>query len=355
MSDVPTHVTPEADLWLAVLRRDATYDGAFVYAVRSTGVYCKPSCPSRPARRENVQFFTTGAEAQSAGFRACKRCRPDEDANPHTEAVRQACERIRTADDTPDLGTLARDAGLSPGHFQRIFKAEVGLSPKQFALAERRKRLRDALSQAPTVTQAIYEAGYSVSSRAYADASAIGLEPTIIRNGAKGETIQFAKAHSSLGDLVIAATERGLCFVEFGDPEQLEAELSRRFSGAAINPGDGAFSTLVDQVVALIDAPHANGALPLDIRGTSFQERVLARAYSNPAGSDSELLGARSPNWTAYRRPRRGARLRDQRHRGRCALSPRRSRVRGHQRLQWGVERKHALLERERSAAKERE
>jgi len=353
MSDASEKFDANGQRWLAVQRRDAEFDGMFVYAVRSTGVYCKPSCPSRPARRENVHFFASCADARGASFRACKRCRPDEDVDRHTEAVRHACERIRTAEEAPDLDTLARDAGLSPGHFQRIFKAQVGLSPKQYALAERRKRLRGALSKAPTVTQAIYDAGYGASSRAYADASATGIEPSTLRNGAKGEMIHFAAARSSLGDLVIAATERGLCFVEFGDPEVLEVELSRRFSGATIKPGDQAFSTLVDQVVAQIDAPRPNEALPLDIRGTSFQERVWRALTAIPPGqtvSYSELA-ARIGQPTAARAVARACATN-----GIAVAVPCHRVVRGSGDLsgyKWGVERKRALLDRERAAAKE--
>lgn len=292
----PEVVDQDAVRRAAVLARDAASDGLFVYAVRSTGVYCKPSCPSRPAKRENVRFFASGADASAAGFRPCRRCRPDEGGTQHTEAVRLACERIRSADETPDLKTLARDVDLSPGHFQRVFKAQVGLSPKQYALAERRKKLRGALATAATVTAAIYDAGYAASSRAYADADAVGLKPATLRCGGRGETIRFAVASSSLGDVVIATTARGLCFVEIGDPSHLKSELARRFPAAKLVAADRSFGEMVNRIVKMIDAPRANAALPLDVRVTSFQERVWRALTAIPLGETVSLIHA----WEQY-------------------------------------------------------
>lgn len=353
MTSVLDEADPDALRWDAVRARDAASDGCFVYAVRSTGVYCKPSCPSRPARRENVRFFTTGDEARVAGFRACRRCRPDDDATPHSEAVRIACESIRASEETPNLEALARTAGLSPAHFQRVFKAQVGLSPKQFALAERRKRLRGALSTAPSVTQAIYEAGYGASSRAYADASATGLEPAKLRNGAKGETIRFAVAASSLGEVLIAATERGLCFIEFGDPDELEAELTRRFPHARIESADGTFTSLMGDVIRLIDKPNMNAALPLDVRGTSFQERVWRALTLIPFGRTVSYaeLAERIGQPSAARAVARACATN-----GVAVVIPCHRVVRGSGDLsgyKWGVERKRALLDRERAAAED--
>lgn len=275
----------------------------------------------------------------------------NEASNLHTDAVARACQSICTSEETPDLATLAAAAGLSPSHFQRIFKAQVGLSPKQYALAERRKRLRNALENASTVTEAIYEAGYNASSRAYADASATGLQPSSIRNGAQGETVRFSRATSSLGELVIGATERGLCFVEFGDPAELKAELTRRFPKAEIVQGDGSFAAIVAQVVSLIDDPHGNAELPLDIRGTSFQERVWRALTAIPLGRTVSYaeLATQIGQPTAARAVARACATNNI-----AVVVPCHRVVRGTGDLsgyKWGVERKRALLERERTAS----
>lgn len=340
----------DEERWLAVQRRDTDADGRFVYAVRTTGVYCRPSCPSRPAKRDNLLFFASGEEARQAGFRACKRCRPDDvDAIAHRQAVSLACERIRQVEEMPDLTTLATEAGLSPWHFQRVFKAQVGLSPKQFAMAERRRRLREALTTAETVTDAIYAAGYSTSSRAYADARVLGLEPQMVLGGGKGETIRHASAHSSLGEILVAATERGLCMVEFGDPEQLLVELRRRFPKAVLEPADARMQELIGQVVDHIDRPGASGAmLPLDFRGTVFQERVWRALMAIPAGETVSYaeLAARIGQPMAFRAVARA-----------CATNvlavvvPCHRVVRGNGDLsgyKWGINRKQALLDKER-------
>ena len=277
--------SPDEARWRAVRRRDAAADGRFVYAVRTTGVYCRPSCPSRPARRENVSFHGTPAAAEAAGFRPCRRCRPDGPPDTHADrAVREACERIHAATTPPDLATLALATGYSPAHFQRLFKARVGLSPKQYALARRKARLRAALSGARSVTDAIYAAGFSASSRAYADGGALGMSPARYRKGAAGESIRFTAARSSLGPLLVAATARGVCMIEFGDPGRLVAELARRFPRAQIAPGDAELAALVRRVVALVEAPGVRSELPLDIRGTAFQERVWRALTRIPPG-----------------------------------------------------------------------
>ena len=336
--------------WQAVVARDSAYDKTFVYAVRSTGVYCRPSCPSRRAKRENISFFYSGAEARAAGFRACQRCQPDTDKIRHADAVSLACEQIRTADHVPDLSDLARQAKLSPGHFQRVFKTQVGLSPKQFALAERRKKLRGALAGATTVTQAIYDAGYATSSRAYADAKAIGLQPASLHKGAKGEVIAFAPATSTLGDMLIAATSRGLCFVEFGEPEALKTILSQRFPQARIEAADASFASVVSRVVQLIDTPQPGVTIPLDVRGTSFQERVWRALTAIPLGQTVSYteLAQRIGQATAARAVARA-----------CATNSLAVVVPCHRVVRstgdisgykWGVVRKRELLNRERLA-----
>lgn len=241
----------EEQNWRAVRDRDRSADGCFVYAVRSTGVYCRPGCPSRPARRENVTFYAAPAAAEAAGYRPCKRCRPKEHPGARVaEAVRHACALIEAAEEQPDLATLARAAGYSPSHFQRLFKAHVGLSPKQYAITRRKARLRTALAEAVSVTDAIYAAGFGASSRAYDDKGALGMTPGTYRNGAAGETIRFTSAPSSLGTVFVAATVRGICMIEFGDPETLAPALVRHFPKAQIMAADGDLAELVARVVA---------------------------------------------------------------------------------------------------------
>lgn len=335
-------------LWGAVQRRDKSADGSFVYAVRSTRVYCRPSCPSRPARRENVSFYADPGAAEQAGFRPCKRCRPNE--NPHilaAEMIRRACDCIEEAEVQPDLQTLARAAGYSPWHFQRLFKAHVGLSPKQYALARRKARLRQALPHASSVTDAIYSAGFGASSRAYQDKGALGMAPSAYRSGAGGETIRYTSTDSSLGPVLVAATARGVCMIEFGEQEQLVLALKRRFPNASLIHADGDLAALVERVVQLIDEPSAGCDLPLDIRGTAFQERVWKALTLIPTGRTVSYaeLAERIGQPTAVRAVARA-----------CATNiiavavPCHRVVRGSGDLsgyKWGVERKEALLARE--------
>lgn len=335
-------------LWGAVQRRDQSADGSFVYAVRSTGVYCRPSCPSRPARRENVTFYADANAAEKAGFRPCKRCHPNENPDDRTaEAIRQACQWIETAEDQPDLGTLARSAGYSPWHFQKLFKAYVGLSPKQYAIACRKVRLRQALPDAGSVTDAIYAAGFGASSRAYEDKGALGMTPSSYRNGAEGETIRYASAESSLGPVLVAATERGVCMIEFGEPEQLVQVLAQRFPKACIVPVNRDLAALVERVVQLIDEPSAGCDLPLDIRGTAFQERVWKALTLIPAGETlsyaelAELIGRPSATRAVARAcASNSIAVAVPCHRVVCSSG----KLSGYK---WGVERKEALLSRE--------
>jgi AraC family transcriptional regulator, regulatory protein of adaptative response / methylated-DNA-[protein]-cysteine methyltransferase len=283
----PTSVVRSADdqRWTAVMTRDPPSEDAFVYAVRTTGIYCRPICTSRRPRRDNVVFFEAWRAAEEAGYRSCKRCRPHlPEPDPVPAVVAQACERIRTAEREPDLATLASEAGYSPSHFQRLFKAAVGLSPKQYAIALRTTRLQESLVDATSVTDAIYDAGFSTASRAYAHADS-GMPLSAYRDGAHGETIRHCHADSSLGPVVIAATDRGICMIEFGDPQQLVTELQRRFPRATVTPADDVLQELVGQVLALIDEPSGAVELPLDIRGTAFQRRVWTALRDLPAGA----------------------------------------------------------------------
>lgn len=347
--------------WTAVQARDASCDGAFVYAVRTTGVYCRPSCPSRPAKRENVSFFATPLAAEAAGFRPCKRCRPDRLAHhPHLDAIRHACATLEASEQEPDLAALAHEAGLSPGHFQRVFKAEVGLSPKRYAMAVRKQRLRQELPTARTVTTAIYDAGYASHARAYADGDALGMSPGAYQKGAQGETLRYTTAHTTLGDIFVAATARGVCMVEFTTADAGLELLKARFANAAWERADAGLGNWVAQVVARIDAPDKASdrasdkakALPLDIRGTAFQERVW-QALTHIAPGDTVSYAELAERIGQPKAARAVARA--------CATNaiavavPCHRVVRGTGELsgyKWGVERKRALLKREAAAKK---
>jgi AraC family transcriptional regulator, regulatory protein of adaptative response / methylated-DNA-[protein]-cysteine methyltransferase len=271
--------------WQAVVERDRSAHAAFVYAVRTTGIYCRPTCSARRPLRENAIFFDSWTLAEQASYRSCKRCRPAlAEPDPMTIAVSKACALIQTAEQEPDLATLARDAGYSPAHFQRLFKAAVGLSPKQYAIAVRKSRLRATLPDAASVTDAVYDAGFGSTSRAY-DHQGTGMPPGTYRRGAEGEIIRYASATCSLGPVFIATSRHGICMIEFGEAGDLEAELSRRFPKATTIPADVALNELIDRVIALIDEPSLTCELPLDIRGTAFQERVWKALTGIPAGT----------------------------------------------------------------------
>ena len=284
-----THAVPsavEADpRWRAVLRRDAA---DFVYGVMTTGVYCRPSCPSRRPKPENVAFFDSCDAAEAAGLRACLRCRPrGEDPEARVAAlVAAACRRLETAEATVLLDDLARAAGLSPFHFHRLFKARTGLTPRAYARAQRERRMRAALDEGGAVTAAIYEAGYGSGSRFYEGARAsLGMTPTRYKKGGAGEAIRFAVAQSSLGAVLVAESDKGVCAISLGDdPETLTRELQDRFPAARLIGGDADFEARVAQVVGFVEAPRLGLGLPLDIRGTAFQQRVWQALRAIPAG-----------------------------------------------------------------------
>jgi AraC family transcriptional regulator, regulatory protein of adaptative response / methylated-DNA-[protein]-cysteine methyltransferase len=278
----------EQGWWEAVRRRDPAFDGKIVFAVRTTGVYCRPSCASRPAKRENVAFFSTPAEAEKAGYRACKRCRPDKTAapDPRIEAVRRACERIDEAEEAPKLAELAANVGLSPHHFHRVFKAATGVTPKAYAAEKRARRAAEKLGVAGTVTEAIYDAGFSSSSRFYETAAArLGMTPGAVRRGGAGQVIRFAVGEASLGAVLVAATDKGVCAIMLGDdPDRLVRELQDRFPRAELAGGEPEFERMVARVVGMVEAPGQRVDLPLDIRGTAFQQRVWAALSAIPSG-----------------------------------------------------------------------
>jgi AraC family transcriptional regulator of adaptative response/methylated-DNA-[protein]-cysteine methyltransferase len=275
--------------WKAVERRDRDADGTFVYSVRTTGVYCRPSCAARLPRRENVAFHKTCPDAERAGFRPCKRCRPNEPAlaEAHAAVVARACRLIEEAEEAPSLDVLAQSAGMSRFHFHRVFKAVTGLTPKAYADGHRGKRLREELAARDTVTEAIYGAGFNSNGRFYAAASGLlGMTPTQFRAGGSGNVIRFAVGECSLGAIVVAATDKGVCTIEFGgDPEALVRGLQDRFRNARLVGGDETFEQLVAKVVGFVEAPTRGLDLPLDIRGTAFQQRVWNAIRDIPAGS----------------------------------------------------------------------
>jgi AraC family transcriptional regulator, regulatory protein of adaptative response / methylated-DNA-[protein]-cysteine methyltransferase len=279
----------DAARWAAVQRRDRTADGKFFYSVRTTGVYCRPSCAARLPRRENVRFHESCAAAERAGFRPCKRCRPDAPALEERNmlAIAKACRLIEAAESPPDLDSLAAAAGLSRFHFHRVFKAATGVTPKAYAAARRIERLRAALPRSATVTEAIYDSGYNSSGRFYADsAGVLGMKPRDFRAGGKGATIRFALGACSLGSILVAATEKGVCAILLGDePAPLLRDLEDRFPNAELIGGDRDFEQLVAKVIGFIEAPALGLDLPLDVRGTAFQQRVWEALRAIPAGT----------------------------------------------------------------------
>lgn len=278
--------------WAQVRARDPRADGAFFYAVKTTGVYCRPSCAARPALPENLCFFADRASAEGAGFRPCRRCKPDQPpaAERRAALVAELCRKIDAADEAgeapPTLDELAAEVGLSSFHAHRLFKAVTGLTPKAYAAARRDERMRSALAARPSVTDAIYEAGYSSSSRFYDRSTGmLGMTPTQYRQGGRALPIRFALGQCSLGAVLVAATERGVCAISLGDdPEELVHELETRFPRAQLIGADAEFEQLVAQVVGLVENPGTAAALPLDVRGTAFQERVWRALSKIPAG-----------------------------------------------------------------------
>lgn len=340
--------------WAAVLRRDRTADGTFFFAVRTTGVYCRPSCGARPAHRENVSFHLTCEEAEQAGFRPCKRCKPNESgrSEQHAAAVASACRLIQESEEMPTLGALAGAAGMSRFHFHRVFKSFTGLTPKGYAAAHRAQRVRQELSRTRKVTDAIYEAGFNSNGRFYATSSAIlGMKPAKFRAGGEGESIRFAAGECSLGSILVAATDAGVCAILLGDePDALVGDLRRRFPRAELIGGDEDFTRLVGKVIGFVEAPALGLDLPLDVRGTAFQQRVWETLRAIPPGSTASYaeVAARIGKPAAVRAVAQA-----------CASNPLAVAIPCHRVVRndgalsgyrWGVERKRALLEREAEA-----
>jgi AraC family transcriptional regulator of adaptative response/methylated-DNA-[protein]-cysteine methyltransferase len=337
--------------WNAVVRRDRAADGQFYYSVKTTGVYCRPSCAARLPRRENVNFHQTRADAERAGFRPCKRCKPDEAPLQERQAaaVAGACRLIESAPEEPSLDVLAKSAGMSRYHFHRVFKSVTGLTPKAYAAAHRQKRVREELARAPTVTEAIYDAGFNSNGRFYsASTRMLGMTPTEFREGGVNTTIRFAVGECSLGSILVAATDLGVCSILLGDsPETLVKDLQDRFPKAQLQGGDKQFEKIVATVVGFVEAPALGLKLQLDVRGTAFQQRVWHALTEIPPGSTASYaeIAKRLGSPKAVRAVAQA-----------CGANPIAVAIPCHRVVRtdgalsgyrWGIERKRTLLERE--------
>lgn len=342
----------EADpRWSAVVARDPAADGTFFYSVRTTGVYCRPSCGARQPNPKNVRFHRTREEAERAGFRPCRRCKPDQPSlsERHAATVAAACRSIDAAESMPTLAVLAKQAGLSLYHFHRVFKAATGLTPREYAAAHRANRVRDELRKRTTVTEAIYESGFNSGSRFYEKSrQMLGMTPRDYRAGGSGTDIQFAVGECSLGSILVARSAKGVCAILLGDdPEALVRDLQDRFPRATLVGGDGTFEEVVARVVGFVEAPAMDLDLPLDVQGTVFQQRVWRALRDVPAGSTISYseLAARIGSPKAVRGVARACAA------NRLAVAIPCHRVVRHDGAlsgyRWGVERKRRLLIRE--------
>jgi AraC family transcriptional regulator of adaptative response/methylated-DNA-[protein]-cysteine methyltransferase len=267
--------------WAAFERRDRAWDGRLVGAVKTTGIYCRPSCPARRPRRENVEFYPDGAAALAAGYRACLRCEPDE-VNREEIALEKAYRLLADAEEGPALETLAAAVGYSPHHFHRLFKRATGVTPAAYARNLRARRAATALGETDRITDAIYDAGYSGPARFYAEAKGrLGMTPSTWRDGGRGETIRWALADTDLGRMLVAATDKGICRLSFDEDETM---LAGRFPKATIVNGGPDMADLLSRTVAAVNAPEKPHDLPLDVRGTAFQEAVWRELTRIPPG-----------------------------------------------------------------------
>ncbi len=292
-------ITEEDPRWKALRDRDATKDGTFFYSVETTGVYCRPSCAARLPRPENVAFHATPKDAERAGFRACKRCKPTEAplAERRAAQVAELCRFIEKSDDVPSLEALAEHAGMSTFHTHRLFKSVTGLTPKAYAAAHRAGKVRRDLKSKRTITEAIYSSGFNSPARFYERSKdVLGMTPSTFRKGGSEAEIRFAVGECSLGSILVASTERGVCAIFLGDdPEALTRDLEKAFPRAELVGADREFEQLVAEVVGLVEQPRIGTKLPLDVRGTAFQERVwkaLRKIKPGRTMSYSELAEA---------------------------------------------------------------
>lgn len=339
--------------WIRVVDRDKTADGEFYYSVATTGVYCRPSCPSRLANPKNVRFHTSTATAETAGFRACHRCKPDQPSSDaqNVEKIARTCLLIEQATASPSLADLAQAAGLSTHYFHRMFKAVTGVTPKAYTAAHRAARIRDELSRSPTVTEAIYNAGFNANSRFYEQSEQLlGMTPTNYRAGGTNTVLRFAVGQCSLGAILVAMSNKGVCAILIGDdPGELVRDLQNRFSKAQLVGGDTDFETVIAQVVGLIETPQIGLYLPLDIRGTAFQQRVWQALQEIPMGTVATYaeIAAKIGTPQAVRAVA-----------GACAANALAVAIPCHRVVRsdgslsgyrWGIERKRALIDRERA------
>lgn len=340
--------------WARVVSRDQSADGVFWYSVRTTGIYCRPSCPSRTANPANVTLHDSLAAARATGARPCRRCNPEGSSAEAENAalVERACRLIETAERAPSLATLAEAAELSPGYFHRIFKAQTGLTPKAYADAHRANRVRAELTRSTTVTEAIYDAGFNSNGRFYETAKAVlGMTPTRYRAGGADEDLRFAVGQSSLGAILVASSDKGVAAILIGDdPDALVRDLQDRFPKARLVGGDGPYEALVARVVGFVEQPNLGLDLPLDVRGTAFQQRVWQALRDIPVGATAtyaeiaQAIGAPKSTRAVA---------------GACAANAIAVAIPCHRVIRndgalsgyrWGVERKRALIEREAAA-----
>ena len=337
--------------WASVVARNPKADGTFYYSVKTTGVYCRPSCAARRARPENVSFHSTREDAEKAGLRPCKRCKPNQPSlvEQYAANVTKACRLIEESEKVPNLDELANHVGISMFHFHRVFKTITGLTPREYALAHREKRIRNKLGDSETVTEAIYDAGYRSNRRFYETShEVLGMTPSNYSAGGAGTEIRFAVGECSLGSILVAQSERGVCAILLGDdPNELVHELQDMFPRADFIGGDAEFEQLVSKVVGFVEAPALGLDLPLDIRGTAFQQRVWHALREIPAGSTASYTDI--ANRIGY--PNR---VRDVAHA--CAANNLAVAIPCHRVVKkdgalsgyrWGVDRKRALLKRE--------
>lgn len=337
--------------WASVLARSAEADGTFFYSVRTTGVYCRPSCAARVARPENVRFHPAREDAEKAGFRACKRCKPDQPSlgEQHAAMVTEACRLIESLQSAPTLEELANHAGVSGFHLHRVFKAITGVTPREYAAAHRGARVREELGRAGSVTAAIYQSGYNSNGRFYGESrQVLGMTPTTYRAGGVNADIRFAIGECTLGSILVARSELGVCAILLGDdPDALARDLQDRFHRATLTGDDPEFEQLVAQVVGFVEAPAHGLDLPLDVQGTAFQQRVWQALREIPAGSTASYaeIASRIGSPKAVRAVAQA-----------CAANALAVAIPCHRVVRtdgglsgyrWGVERKRALLQRE--------
>jgi AraC family transcriptional regulator of adaptative response/methylated-DNA-[protein]-cysteine methyltransferase len=350
MNSLSTDITQDPR-WASIVARDRTADGTFWYSVATTGVFCRPSCPSRLANPKNVRLYEIVAAAEAAGFRACRRCNPGgisiEAAN--SAIVAKACKLIDEAGEPLSLAQIAESVELSPHYFHRLFKQATGLTPKSYAEAGRSARLRDGLTKAATVTEAYHGAGYGSNGRFYeASTGVLGMSPTHYRSGGVQEVLTFAVGQCSLGAILVASSAKGVAAILLGDdPQMLVRDLEDRFPRARLIGGDAAYEQLVAQVVGLVEAPAHGLALPLDVRGTAFQQRVWLALREIPAGK-TETYSSIAEKIGSPRSVRAVA--------GACAANAHAVAIPCHRVVRhdgalsgyrWGVERKRELIDRE--------